>query len=314
MEIFEIANLLEETLTKSSVTKDYCLGADTTYRVGGNTDIHLSINSNEDLLKFAALKSQLDLPILIIGLGSNMLISDSGFNGISLCLGRTFAEIKISDEEVCAGALSALPVVARKSVKAGLGGFEWAVAVPGSIGGAVRMNAGAHGSDMSKCIKEVDILDLETGSIEKLGVGDLNMAYRSSNISSDNISSEKRPNQQKLVLSAKLSLEPVDIATGDRQIKEIVKWRRKNQPGGQNAGSVFKNPKNISAGQLLDEAGAKNLKVGSASVSHKHANFIQVKPKGSAQDVFRLIQEMRELAFEYSGIELEQEIIMVNFQ
>ena len=304
MLIPEIIDLLEQTLQDSSVEKNYCLGAKTTYRVGGNTEIYLSINSQQDLIKLAKLMPEINIPLLILGLGSNMLVSDSGFNGITISLGDSFNQIEILNNEVTTGGISALPVIARQSAKAGLGGFEWAVGVPGSMGGAVRMNAGAHNSDISKSLKDVEILDLTTGEVRTYTNNDLNFSYRSSVIAS---------NQQLLVLKARFELEPIDSSKAKSNITEIVKWRRKNQPGGQNSGSVFKNPEHISAGQLLQEAGAKKLKVGSASVSSKHANFIQVKPNGKASDVFNLMKEMKEMVLKNSGIELEVETIMINF-
>jgi UDP-N-acetylmuramate dehydrogenase len=195
-----------------------------------------------------------------------------------------------------------LPVVARRTAALGLTGFEWAVGVPGSIGGAVRMNAGGHGSDMAAVLRGVRVLDLRTGEDGSVSVAELDLRYRHSSVASHQV-----------VLEAELRLAVGDRATAEAAISEIVRWRRAHQPGGPNAGSVFTNPAGDSAGRLIDAAGLKGHRVGTAVVSTKHANFIQADEGGSADDVLALMTEVRRAVRRRTGIDLVPETRLVGF-
>tara|TARA_B100000929_G_scaffold285950_1_gene270316 strand:- start:134 stop:1066 length:933 start_codon:yes stop_codon:yes gene_type:complete len=273
-----------------------------TYRVGGPAALLIKV---EEELNFSAILKGLakfPLPVLIIGNGSNVLISDKGFRGVVLKLGEFFETIEIQDTTVKAGAAAKLPVVARETVKFGLSGFEWAVGVPGSVGGAVRMNAGGHGSDMAASLIEVTILNLLNGSLSTVPSSELQLSYRHSCIKSTD-----------LVIDATLKLLSGDRDKSGNLLKEIVKWRRDNQPGGQNSGSVFTNPEGDSAGRLIEIAGLKGLRVGSARISEKHANFIQVDEAGSAEDVRKLMSSVIKKVEEIHSITLQVETVLVGF-
>ena len=273
-----------------------------TYRVGGPAALLIEV---EEELNFSAILKGLakfPLPVLIIGNGSNVLISDKGFRGVVLKLGEFFETIEIQDTTVKAGAAAKLPVVARETVKFGLSGFEWAVGVPGSVGGAVRMNAGGHGSDMAASLIEVTILNLLNGSLSTVPSSELQLSYRHSCIKSTD-----------LVIDATLKLLSGDRDKSGNLLKEIVKWRRDNQPGGQNSGSVFTNPEGDSAGRLIEIAGLKGLRVGSARISEKHANFIQVDEAGSAEDVRKLMSSVIKKVKEIHSITLQVETVLVGF-
>ena len=273
-----------------------------TYRVGGPAALLIKV---EEELNFSAILKGLakfPLPVLIIGNGSNVLISDKGFRGVVLKLGEFFETIEIQDTTVKAGAAAKLPVVARETVKFGLSGFEWAVGVPGSVGGAVRMNAGGHGSDMAASLIEVTILNLLNGSLSTVPTSELQLSYRHSCIKSTD-----------LVIDATLKLLSGDRDKSGNLLKEIVKWRRDNQPGGQNSGSVFTNPEGDSAGRLIEIAGLKGLRVGSARISEKHANFIQVDEAGSAEDVRKLMSSVIKKVEEIHSITLQVETVLVGF-
>ena len=273
-----------------------------TYRVGGPAALLIKV---EEELNFSAILKGLakfPLPVLIIGNGSNVLISDKGFRGVVLKLGEFFETIEIQDTTVKAGAAAKLPVVARETVKFGLSGFEWAVGVPGSVGGAVRMNAGGHGSDMAASLIEVTILNLLNGSLSTVPSSELQLSYRHSCIKSTD-----------LVIDATLKLLSGDRDKSGNLLKEIVKWRRDNQPGGQNSGSVFTNPEGDSAGRLIEIAGLKGLRVGSARISEKHANFIQVDEAGSAEDVRKLMSSVIKKVEEIHSITLQAETVLVGF-
>ena len=165
------------------------------------------------------------------------------------------------------------------------------------------MNAGGHGSDMAASLTRVSVFDLRDGGPTAWTAGDLDLAYRQSAI---------RP--QQLVLFAELALDRGDRAESEEEIREIVRWRRANQPGGQNAGSVFTNPPGDSAGRLIDSAGLKGFRVGTAAVSTKHANFIQADADGSADDVHRVIVAVRNRVCEHHGIELHCENLLIGFE
>ena len=278
------------------------IGPLTTYRVGGPAALFCTVHSEADLVDVAAAVAGGAVDVLVVGKGSNLLVADAGFAGLVLQLGDEFAEVTVAGTVVHAGAAASLPVVARRSAAAGLTGFEWAVGVPGSIGGAVRMNAGGHGSDMAASLTRVRVLDLQRGEDEVMGAEQLDLAYRHSSIS---------PSQ--LVVWAEMTLAHGDRSAAEAELADIVRWRRANQPGGQNAGSVFTNPDGDSAGRLIDLAGCKGLRVGTAEVSPKHANFIQADDGGSADDVVALMREVRQRVAAATGVVLEPETRLVGF-
>ena len=281
------------------------LGAMTTYRVGGEASLYVVANTEEDLFKVCDAKNETELPVLVVGKGSNLLIADEGFKGIVVSLGSDFShsDFDQSSCEVDVGGIVALPALARRCVAAGLSGFEWAVGVPGSVGGAVRMNAGGHGSDMQACVQTVKLFDLHSGDINTVVNEDLDFGYRYSAVS-----------QQQIVLGASLQLADDDNNSGERVLDEIVRWRRDNQPGGQNAGSVFVNPSNETSAELIDRLGLKGFRIGSAQVSPKHANFVQADVGGSANDVDAVMTAVAERVYAETGIALRTEIQRVGFE
>jgi UDP-N-acetylmuramate dehydrogenase len=278
-------------------------GARTTMRIGGGALRVVDVESLEDLVGLGTALDH-DAPVYVLGRGSNTLVADAGFDGVVVHLGAAFGTIEIEPTtgHVVAGAAADLPVVARKSVDAGLEGFEWAVGVPGTIGGAVRMNAGGHGSSMAESVVAVRVFDLRRGSIDVLDGRALAFAYRSSSIESTQV-----------VVDATLQLRPGNPTASRALLKEIVAWRRANQPGGANCGSVFTNPDGDSAGRLIEAAGCKGHRIGTAQVSEKHANFIQADDDGSADDVAALIEWVRARVVDRFGVRLETEVRMVGF-
>lgn len=282
--------------------RDVPLGPLTTYRVGGAAALFVEAGSADDLAAVADTVAATGVPTLVVGKGSNLLVADAGFPGLAIVLGEGFAAVDVAGTTVRAGGAAALPVVARRTVREGLTGFEWAVGVPGSIGGAVRMNAGGHGSDIAATLVDARIVDLRTGVDERVVVAQLGLGYRRSNVTGSQV-----------VVEATLGLAEGDRAAGERTLSEIVGWRRANQPGGQNAGSVFTNPAGDSAGRLIDAAGCKGLRVGTAAVSTKHANFFQADAGGSADDVVALIADVRQRVLDHAGVDLHPENRLVGF-
>ncbi len=280
---------------------EHPLGPLTTYRVGGPAALYVEIHGEDDLLLVAEAVGS-TVPVLVVGNGSNLLVADRGFDGLAVRLAGEFGEMAVDGKVVSAGGGCLLPVLARRTAARGLRGLEWAVGVPGSVGGAVRMNAGGHGSDISKTLTRVRVFDLSTGQDDVVLASDLDLSYRHSNL---------RAGQ--LVLWAELELVEGDAEEADRLIAEIVRWRREHQPGGANAGSVFTNPPGDHAWHLVDAAGCRGLRIGSAQVSEKHANFIRCDEGGSADDVFRLMTEIQGRVRRRFGIELRPETHLVGF-
>lgn len=278
------------------------LGPLTTYRVGGAARRFVEVADTGELARVAAALAGHGVPVLVVGRGSNLLVADAGFDGLAVALGEAFAAVVVEGTTVRAGGAASLPVVARRTVAAGLTGFEWAVGVPGSVGGAVRMNAGGHGAEMSECLVGVRVVDLATGEDGRVDAADLELGYRRSAVGASSV-----------VAEAELRLAAGDPVEGERRLAEIVRWRREHQPGGQNAGSVFTNPPGDSAGRLVDAAGCKGLRIGSAEVSTKHANFFQADPGGRADDVRALMVEVARRVRAATGVELHAETRLVGF-
>jgi UDP-N-acetylmuramate dehydrogenase len=313
--IGEAAELLHARIG-DRVRHDAPLADMTTYRVGGSAALFVDAAGVDDLRAVADAKARTGLPTLVVGRGSNMLVADSGFTGIALSVGSFADHIEIGradDEQSCvvrAGGAVPLPVLARRTAAAAVTGFEWAVGVPGSIGGAVRMNAGGHGSDMAACLVDIDVFDLDVPDrcdvhdLVTIDAADLGLRFRASSLAANHV-----------VIEARLALRTGDRARCEAEIAEIVRWRREHQPGGQNCGSVFVNPVpgEVTAGGLIDQLGLRGLRIGSAWVSEKHANFVQAGESGRAADVRAVIEEVRARVADATGFRLRSEVRLVGF-
>ncbi|MGF1597395.1 MAG: UDP-N-acetylmuramate dehydrogenase [Acidimicrobiales bacterium] len=294
----------------SRAVADVSLAPLCTYRVGGPAAVFVEAGSLADLeaittaLGVVGGIAEDEVPTLVVGKGSNLLVADAGFDGVVVHLGDAFTGLDIVRDTglVRLGASTLLPVAARRTAAESLAGFEWAVGVPGSVGGAVRMNAGGHGSDMAATLRRAEVYDLRAGGPTTWSRPDLELGYRCSAIGPSHV-----------VLMAELGLDEGDRSASEDEIVDIVRWRRANQPGGQNAGSVFTNPPGDSAGRLIDAAGLKGFRIGTAEVSTKHANFVQADPDGSADDVYALIAAVRARVEETFGIRLHCENLLVGF-
>ncbi len=295
------------------------LGPLTTYGVGGPAALLVEVEGPGDLhavrtacAAAAGADGGEGFGVFVIGRGSNLLVADAGFDGLVLRLGAGFSHIVLPEHGrspgpegqavVAAGAAVALPVLARRAADAGWKGLSWAVGVPGSVGGAVRMNAGGHGADMASRLvryRWVDLLsgDGATDRVEKLAYG-----YRSSAVTASQV-----------VVEADLEVTPGSAEEERAAVASIVSWRREHQPGGSNAGSVFTNPEGDSAGRLIEDAGLKGFRLGSAQVSEKHANFIQADKGGRADDVRALMDHVRSVVAERCGVVLHAEVRLLGF-
>jgi UDP-N-acetylmuramate dehydrogenase len=306
------------------------LGPLTTYGVGGPAALYVEVDAPEDLVAVrSALRdtaAALGAPpaVFVLGRGSNVLVADEGFDGIVLHLGAGFAGVELPGPEsesesgsgsgpaelggrdgtgvVQAGAAVALPVLARRVADDGWTGLSWAVGVPGSLGGAVRMNAGGHGSDMASCLVRYSWVDLYSEAGGTDDVTHLAYGYRASSVAAS-----------QLVVAAELAVAPGSAEEEQAAVAAIVRWRRAHQPGGSNAGSVFTNPEDDSAGRLIETAGLKGFRIGTAHVSEKHANFIQADRGGRAADVHVLMTHVRDVVAERCGVTLRAEVRLLGF-
>ena len=280
--------------------ENIALGPLTTYRSGGAARYLITIDGEQDLRDAIEIATDEDLPLLPLGRGSNVVVADSGFAGVVVHAGPGLNHRSIG-EEVVAGAAVPLPLLARDSAAAGRGGLEFFSGIPGSVGGAVRMNAGCHGSETRDVLVSARVFDGATGMISDRSPDDLDLRYRHSNL-----------DDGAFVLEARFATVARSAAESEREIRDITRWRRDNQPGGTlNAGSVFKNPEGDAAGRIIDSLGLKGFGSGTAKVSEKHANFIVASEGATAGDIHALVVEVQRRVREGAGVELELEIRFV---
>jgi UDP-N-acetylmuramate dehydrogenase len=305
MSLADVAAELDTALP-GAVGRDVPVAELSTYRLGGPVAVLVRVANEAALRAAARVVARERPPVLIVGRGSNLLVADAGFDGVAIVLTDVYETLTldVSDGTVHAGAAAPLPVVARQAASSGLTGLEFLVGIPGSVGGAVRMNAGGHGREMREVLRAAWIVDLldDAATERRHDVADLDLGYRSSNLGPTDV-----------VVRAELAAAPAPPADCEARVAEIVRWRREHQPGGPNAGSVFRNPVGDSAGRLIDVTGCKGLRVGGAVVSPKHANFFQAERGATADDVRRLVDEVRARVADATGVELVPELRMVGF-
>ena len=272
----------------------------TSARIGGAADVLIEVRSAQELADAARSLWQRGLAFRVLGGGSNVLVADGGVREVVI-LNRARAKrffVSESGPAVRAESGASLGTLARQSAARGWAGLEWATGVPGTLGGAVFGNAGAHGGDMSGSLKLAEILQ-QDGREESWPVERLEFAYRSSIL-------KRKPGP--IVLAATLALAESNADACKARIKRFNEQRERTQPAGASMGSMFKNPPGDYAGRLLDEAGLKGLRIGKARISDKHANFFMNEGGAQAEDVAGLIHTARQRVKERFGIELELEI------
>ncbi len=299
--VSELQSLAASAGFGGRVALSYPLGPLTTYKLGGPAEAYVEVESERDLESLASLLAEHpDVQVTIVGRGSNILVSDKGVKGLVLRLGEGFHYIEEVAGGVRAGGIVPLPVLARWVGERGYTGLEFGVGIPASVGGAVRMNAGGHGSEISEVLRSARIFDLTSGGRE-VAAQDLGLRYRGSDIG-----------PQEIVVEATFDLKAGDPEKIKAAMAEISRWRREHQPGGiPSAGSVFKNPPGDAAGRLIEAAGCKGLRVGGAEVSRKHANFFVAEEGAAASDVAGLMVEVRRRVFEKFEVLLEPEVRLI---
>jgi UDP-N-acetylmuramate dehydrogenase len=285
-------------------SRDEPLGRFTTMRVGGPADLFATVHNVHELRAILRFARSRQIPYTLLGRGSNVVIADAGIRGLVV---QNRAEgSRVDGEHYQAEAGVPMARAATETQRAGLSGLEFGLAIPGTVGGAVWANAGAHESEVAAIVESADVL-LADGTERRLPADELDFGYRESRFKRAGSEPED------LVLSATFRLQPADEATIKLRLDEIRRWRQAHQPLGlPSAGSVFRNPAGgPSAGALIDELGLKGRRIGGAVVSEKHANFIVNDQKGTAADVRALAEQVREEVLDRTGTALQFEIVFL---
>lgn len=287
-------------LVRGRYIKNALLADQTWFRVGGPADVLFRPADLDDLIHFLTEKSE-EIPVIVIGAGSNLLVRDGGFSGVVIRLGRGFSHIHIDGPLIHVGAGCLDRTVALTCCEAGIGGLEFLVGIPGTIGGAIKMNAGAYGREMKDILVYAEVVDLQ-GCVHQLSSEDLEMTYRHTSLP-----------EGWIVTSALLKgAEGQNPAHIEKVLTGILEEREASQPTrGRTGGSTFKNPPEEKAWKLIDLAGCRGLKKGDAQVSEKHCNFLLNLDHATATDLESLGNDVQNRVYEMSGIMLEWEIIKI---
>ncbi|MFN8562104.1 MAG: UDP-N-acetylmuramate dehydrogenase [Anaerolineae bacterium] len=290
-------------LTKFPLLQDEPLAKYTAARLGGAADwLYIARESNEQLVEVVGAAWAEGVPVRVLGGGANVLVSDAGFRGLVVI--NRVGKAAFRDDGVTVTAGMSLTVLARKCASKGLSGFEWAISIPGTVGGAVVNNAGAHGGDMAGCLRSAALVDADQTRTQMLTNADLTYDYRSSSL-------KARADRHFLVTMATLALAKDDPAAINRRMDEFIAQRKRTQPPGASLGSIFKNPPGDYAGRLIDLCGLKGTRVGGAQVSPVHANFFINTGSATASDYYALIRLVRDTILEKTGVALETEVELV---
>lgn len=277
------------------------MSSHTTFRVGGAADYFVEPETTEALADVIRLCRTASVPYMILGNGSNLLVGDKGYRGVMICLGKKWSDISVEQTRIFAGAGALLSVVSKKAQQAALTGLEFAGGIPGTVGGAVFMNAGAYGSDMSAVLARVTVLNTD-GQVERLSVQELELGYRTSSV-------ERRG---WIVLQAELELAPDDAEEIRRRMEALAVQRKTKQPlEFPSAGSTFKRPAGYFAGKLIQDAGLCGYQVGGAQVSEKHCGFVINRGGATAKEIRTLCRDVQEKVLAKFGVALELEVKMI---
>ena len=275
----------------------------TTFRIGGEADLYVVPESIPDLARVLDWCRQQSIPYYVIGNGSNLLVSDEGYRGVIIQISKNLSRIRVAGNEIEAEAGALLSTVAKRAMEASLTGLEPVSGIPGTLGGALVMNAGAYGAEMKDFVKSVRVLD-GSGMILELPGEEMEFGYRTSIAMQRNL----------VILSATLVLEAGEKEQIAAAMEDIRQKRQLKQPlTVPSAGSTFKRPEGCFAGALIDEAGLRGYRVGGAQVSEKHCGFVVNTGKATAEDVRELIREVQQIVFEHAGVRLEPEVRMLGF-
>ena len=289
---------LNNVIAKDSIVIDEPMSRHTTFRVGGPADFFVTPKAKEEVRDVIRICKEAGMPYYIIGNGSNLLVSDAGYRGVIVQIYKEMNEVKVEGDLVKAQAGALLSGIAAKALGAELSGFEFASGIPGTIGGACVMNAGAYGGEMKDVLESVTVLTGE-GKIIELGRNELELGYRTSVIAKKGY----------IVLGAVLKLERGDGEKIKTYMDELKEKRVTKQPlEYPSAGSTFKRPEGYFAGKLIEDAGLRGFQVGGAQVSEKHCGFVINRDHATAADIMELMRQVQIRVKENSGVDLEPEV------
>lgn len=296
-----VIKALEKFVRPESIHIQESMAAHTTFRVGGPADCLVEIENTEQLLKVRKYLSLVEIPYIVLGNGSNVLVSDEGYRGIVLQIGNRMSEILVDGSSIRVQAGALLSQVAHTALENGLTGMEFASGIPGTVGGGVVMNAGAYGGEMSQIVKSVTVVNTE-GELMVLDNESMEFGYRYSTIR----------NQSFVVTEVVFELQSGDKKTIKSRMEELAVKRREKQPlEYPSAGSTFKRPEGYFAGELIMNAGLRGFRIGGAKVSDKHCGFVVNAGGALAADVMDVIREVQERVKEKFHVELEPEVIFL---
>lgn len=295
----DIYRKLEEIIDKNRIFQNEMMKKHTSFKIGGPADFFVIIESVEELKAVLKLAKELDIPVTCIGNGSNLLVKDNGIRGLTIKL--DFKDLTINEDEIEAGAGVPIPVLARKSYENGLSGLEFASGIPGTLGGAIKINAGAYGGEFKDVVDFTTYLDNNL-QVHTVSNEDQNFSYRNSRFN----------NTDDIIISAKMKLKKENKDIIKARMDEFSAKRKAKQPiNFPNAGSVFKRKNEYIAAEVIDKCGLKGYNIGDAYISDLHAGFIINKGNATAQDVIQLIEHIKNTVHEKYNINLELEIKVI---
>ena len=296
-----VQNILAGFVPKENIYINEPMKKHTTFQVGGNADCLILIEKEEELKSLIRYLNQIEIPYLVLGNGSNLLVSDDGFRGIVLKTKGTFSEIVVDGDKIIAQSGALLSQAAKAALDWGLTGFEFAAGIPGTVGGAVVMNAGAYGGEMSQVVCLVEVVD-KSGETLVMDNSSMEFGYRKSAIK----------NQPFVATRVLFQLKKGDKTQIKGRMDELAAARREKQPlEFPSAGSTFKRPEGYFAGKLIMDAGFRGYTLGGAQVSEKHCGFVINRGHATAQDISDLMKEVSDGVYEKFDVRLEPEVIRI---
>ena len=291
--------LIENGIKKENILQDEPMSMHTSFKVGGKADIFVKAYSLEEIKSVLNISKENNIPIFVLGNGTNLLVRDDGFRGIVLQVKLEIVEINETEVTVGAGVKNAL--LSKKFIDNSLTGFDFASGIPGTIGGAIKMNAGAYGGEMKDIVSEVIYLDYD-GNVHVINNSECEFSYRYS----------KFFDEKAIILEAKFKLEKGNKVEIENSVKELLEQRKEKQPlEYPNAGSTFKRGEGFITAKLIDECGLKGYSIGGAQVSEKHAGFIVNKNNATAKDILELIEYVQKKVKEKTGEDIKLEIEVI---
>lgn len=299
-----LERLLVDSAFDGNIAAHEPMAAHTTYRIGGPARYFVRVDSLGALMQLVKAAKECGMPWMMAGRGSNLLVSDKGYNGLVITLGRDFRSFNADDERntIMAGAGVPLSAIVQHAFRNSLAGLEFAVGTPGNIGGAIRMNAGSAREYIGEKVVSVTVFSPDSG-MRRLAANEIEWSYRRTSFSPEDV-----------VLECEIALEPADPFYIRGKMEANLAARKKAQPLNlPSCGSVFKNPEGLSAGKLIEDAGLKGAMHGGAQISDMHANFIVNKGGATAGDVLFLIDEARAKVWDAYAVELEPEVRLIGF-